>query len=224
MAAAFLSGCWRIVIARCPAYRIERAAIMPNIMLVISVAVAVAGSASTAWGQDKSPDGQATKEIQKQDTVPAATSGSQSEQAGKTEPSSKIPHTNPDPNVLVNGVLSVPGAMTDVDTAPAKFSARTNADDQVPIAGYRLKHLTSEQRSEIVQALGSQREAPAAGDNGAHATIGAEIPSSIAEAKLTPVPESLTDKFPGLRGTGFMRTAGKVLVVDLDDSRVVGVL
>jgi hypothetical protein len=38
------------------------------------------------------------------------------------------------------------------------------------------------------------------------------------------MPESLASKFPGLRGTGFMRTAGKVLVVDLDNSRVVGVL
>lgn len=197
---------------------------MPKVMLVISLAFAVAGGSSTAWGQDKSSDGQAIKEIQKQDTVPPATGRTLPEQAGTTEPSSKVPTTNPNPNVFVNGVLSVPGAMTNVDTAPAKFSARTNADDQVPIAGYRLKHLTSEQRSEIVQALVSHREAPAAGDNGAHATIGAEIPSSVAEAKLTPMPESLTDKFPGLKGTGFMRMAGKVLIVDLDDSRVVGVL
>ncbi|MFM9847575.1 MAG: hypothetical protein ACKVP3_10495 [Hyphomicrobiaceae bacterium] len=196
---------------------------MPKVMLVIAVAVVFAGGANPGWSQDK-PDSQSVKEIQRQDTLPPATGGTQSEQAGKAEPSSKIPHTNPHPNVFVNGVLSVPGAMTDVDTAPAKFSARTNADDQVTIAGYRLKHLTSEQRSEIVQALGSQREAPAAGGNGGLTTIGAEIPSSVAEAELTPMPEWLTGKFPGLRGTGFMRTAGKVLIVDLDDSRVVGVL
>ena len=196
---------------------------MPKVVLVISLAVVVAGGAGTAWGQDKA-DGQAVKEIQKQDSVPPATGRNLSEQAGTTEPSSKVPATNPEPNVFVNGVLSVPGAMTDVDTAPAKFSARTNADDQVPIAGYRLKHLTSEQQSEIVQALGSQREAPAVGGDGAYATIGAEIPSNSAETKITPMPTSLTDKFPGLRGTGFMRSAGKVLVVDMDDSRVVGVL
>lgn len=196
---------------------------MPKVMLAISLAAAVAGGAGTAWGQDKA-NGQAVKEIQKQDTVPPATGRNLPEQAGTTEPSSKVPASNPDPNVFVNGVLSVPGAMTDVDTAPAKFSARTNADDQVPIAGYRLKHLTSEQQSEIVQALGSQREVRAVGDNDAHATVGAEIPSSVAEANLTPIPASLTDKFPGLRGTGFIRAAGKVLVVDLDNSRVVGVL
>ena len=31
-------------------------------------------------------------------------------------------------------------------------------------------------------------------------------------------------KFPGLRGTAFMRAGGKVLVVDLDNNLVVGVL
>lgn len=193
---------------------------MPKLRLVISLAVAVVGAAATAWAQGK-PDTPAVKDIQAQDTVPPATGRNLPEQAGTTEPSAKVPNTNPDPNVFVNGVLSVPGAMTDVDTAPAKHSARTNADDQVPIAGYRLKHLTSEQRSEIVQALGSEREARS---DGAHATIGAEIPSGVAEATVRPMPASLTDKFPGLRGTGFMRTAGKVLVVDLDDNRVVGVL
>ena len=192
-------------------------------LFAVSVAGALSFGANTALAQDKA-DGQAVQAIQKENSVPPNTGDTKSEQGGKTEPSSKIPHTNPDPNVFVNGVLSVPGAMTNVDTAPAKFSARTNADDQVPIAGYRLKHLTSEQQSEIVQALGSQREAPASGDNSAHATVGAEIPSSIAEANLTPMPASLTDKFPSLRGTGFMRAAGKVLVVDLDNSRVVGVL
>ncbi len=192
--------------------------------LAMFAAAVMASAAGAALAQDK-PDGRAVKDIQAQDSVPPATGAdSQSEKAGKVEPSAKIPHTTPDPNVFVNGVLSVPGAMTDVDTAPAKHSARTNADDQVPIAGYRLKHLTGEQRGEIVQALGSERKAPPATDDAAHATIGAEIPSAVAEADLTPMPASLTDKFPALRGTGFMRTAGKVLVVDLDNSRVVGVL
>jgi hypothetical protein len=186
-------------------------------------AAIIASAAGTALAQDK-PEAQKVDEVQKDNSMPSTTGPTLPEQNAKTEPSSKIPHTNPDPNVFVNGVLSVPGAMTDVDTAPAKHSARTNADDQVPIAGYRLKHLTGEQRGEIVQALGSERKAPPATDDAAHATIGAEIPSAVAEADLTPMPASLTDKFPALRGTGFMRTAGKVLVVDLDNSRVVGVL
>ncbi len=189
-------------------------------------AVSVAGAlifSNAGLAQDKA-DGQAVQTIQKENSVPPNTGDTKSEQGGKAEPSAKIPHTNPAPHAFVNGVLSAPGAMTDVDTAPAKFSARTHADDQMPIAGYRLKHLTSDQQSEIVQALGSQREARGGDSNGAYAKVGAEIPSRVAEADLMPMPASLTDKFPGLRGTGFMRAAGKVLVVDLDNSRVVGVL
>ena len=196
---------------------------MQKLLFSIALAVAFAGGANTAVAQEK-VDGQATKEIQKQDTLPPATGRNLPEQAGTTEPSSKVPTTN-DENVFVNGVLSVPGAPADGDTAPAKFSARTNADDQLPIAGYRLKHLTSDQRSEIVQGLGSQRDAPRSADgNDAYAVVGAEIPSTVALTGLTAMPETLTAKFPGLRGTGYMRAAGKVLVVDLDNSLVIGVL
>lgn len=193
---------------------------MPKLLFAIPLTVALAGIAHSALAQDK-VEGQATKEIQKQDAVPPATGGSQ---AGKTEPSSKAPQTSQDPNVLVNGVLNVQGAPTDVDTAPAKFSGRTNADDQLPIAGYRLKHLTSDQRNEIVQGLASQRDAPSRPGDDAYAVVGAEIPSTVALTRLTAMPEALTEKFPGLRGTAFMRAAGKVLVVDLDNSVVVGML
>jgi hypothetical protein len=198
---------------------------MQKLLFSMSLAVALAGGANTALAQDK-VDAQTTNEIQRQDTVPPATGRNLPEQAGTTEPSSKVPNTNPDPNVLVNGVLTVPGAMTDVDTAPAKFSARTDADDQLPIAGYRLKHLTSDQRSEIVQGLGSQRDAPprSADGNEAYAVVGAELPSTVALTGLTAMPETLTAKFPGLRGTAFIRAAGKMLVVDLDNSLVIGVL
>jgi hypothetical protein len=170
------------------------------------------------------PVEQTVQEMKKEDTVPPMTAPTLPEQGGKTEPGAKVEGTHTNESVLVNGVLSAQGAPTDVDTAPAKFSERTNADDQIPIIGYRLKHLTSGQRNEIVQGLGSERDAPAAGGDSAYATIGAEIPSSMADAKLTDMPASVVDKFPGLRGTGFMRAAGKVLVVDLRSSRVIGVL
>ncbi len=198
---------------------------MQKLLFAIPLTVALAAGAHSALAQDK-VGGQATKDIQKQETVPPATGGTLSEQAGTTEPSSKIPQTVPDPTVFVDGVLSVPGAITDVDTAPAKFSSRTNADDQLPIAGYRLKHLTSDQRNEIVQGLDLQRGGPSPSgvDNDAYAVVGAEIPSMVALTGLTAMPETLTAKFPGLRGTAFMRAAGKVLVVDLDNSVVVGIL
>ena len=129
-------------------------------LFAISVAGALAFGANTAVAQDK-VDGQAVQAIQKENSVPPNTGDSKSEQGGKTEPSSKIPHTNPEPHAFVNGVLSAPGAMTDVDTAPAKFSARTDADDKMPIAGYRLKHLTGEQLQRHPSSSGSKPRASA---------------------------------------------------------------
>ena len=167
-----------------------------------------------------------TTEIKKQDTVPPATAPKLSEQAGTTEPSAKISGTNADANaVFVNGVLAVPGAMTDVDTAPAKHWQRTNADDQLPIAGYRLKNLSPQARSKIVEQLKSQRDAPEASSaGGEYAVLGAEIPAIVGEQALVPVPDNLTTEYPELRGTAYIRSAGKILIVDRDNNVVVGVL
>ena len=171
-------------------------------------------------------DGKKVEEIQKQDTVPPATAPKSSEQAGTTEPSSKVPGTSTDPNaVFVKGVLVVPGAMTDVDTAPAKHWQRTNADDQLPIAGYRLKNLPPAARSKITEHLKSQRDAPEASSaGGEYAVLGAEIPSIVGERALVPVPDSLSAEYPELRGTAYTRSGGKILIVDRDNSMVVGVL
>lgn len=198
---------------------------MRQLLFTVSLAFALGVAAHYALAQDKA-DGQTVQDLKKQDTVPPATGRTLPEQAGTQEPNSKVQSTSKDANVLTDGVLTVPGAPVNVDTAPAKFSARTDADDRLPIAGYRLKHLTNDQRIEIVRGLGPQRDdgMSAAETNDAYAVVGAEIPSTVALQRLTPVPETLTAKFPGLRGTAFMRTGSKVLVVDLDNSLVVGVL
>jgi hypothetical protein len=170
--------------------------------------------------------GENVEEIKKQETVPPATAPKLSEQAGTTEPSSKVPGTSTDPNaVFVKGVLVVPGAMTDVDTAPAKHWQRTNADDQLPIAGYRLKNLPPPARSKIAEHLKSQRDAPEASSSGGeYAVLGAEIPAIVGEQALVPVPDNLTAEYPELRGTAYIRAAGKILIVDRDNNVVVGVL
>lgn len=196
---------------------------MQKLWFPISLVAALAAGAHVALSQDK-VDGQTTQELKKQETVPPATGRNLPEQNAAQEPSSKVPHDTPAPGVFAKGVLTVPGAQVDVDTAPAKFSARTDADDKVPIAGYRLKELSQEQRREIVQGLEQQRDAGSTEASEAHATIGAEIPSTVALQGLTAMPDALTAKFAGLRGTAFMRAGGKVLIVDLDNSLVVGVL
>ena len=63
--------------------------------------------------------------------------------------------------VFANGALNVPGAPADVDTVPSKFSARTEADDKLPVAAYTFKHLNGERRA-IYQSL---RDKQAPGSN-----------------------------------------------------------
>lgn len=196
-----------------------------TLLLPIALVITVAAHAGHTQAQDK-VETQKVQELKKQDTVPPATGRNLPEQAGAQEPSSKIQGTSKNENVFENGVLAVPGAQTDVDTAPAKFSPRTAADDRLAIADYRLKHLTADQRSEILQGLGPQRGAvsASAAGNDAYAVVGAEVPSAVALYSLTPTPNTLVQKFPELRGTAFMDAAGKMLVVDLDNSLVIGVL
>lgn len=169
-------------------------------------------------------DTKTAQDLKKEDSVPPATGRNLPEQAGTTEPSSKV-KSSTDENVFVNGVLSVQGAPTDVDTAPAKFSERTAADDRLPIVGYRLKHLSADQRREIAQQLAiPSGYALSPADLKGFATLGMELPGPIAMQALTPVPQTMTEKYPELRGTGFMPSDGKMLIVDLDNNLVVGVL
>ena len=198
---------------------------MHKFLLALATAIAI-GASDAAVVAQQSVDGKTKEELKKADPVPPATAPKASEQAGTTEPSAKVEDTSLDPNaVFQKGVLTVPGASTDVDTAPAKHWARTNADDQISIAGYRLKTLSAEQLQQISRELNSQRDAPSASPvDGDFAIIGAEVPGPVAMQALSPVPDTLTSRFVELRGTAYMRSAGKIVIVDRDNNIVVGVL
>lgn len=145
--------------------------------------------------------------------------------AGFAAAQSSEPAKPPDANVLVNGALAVPGAPADVDTVPSKFSARNAASDKLPITAFRLKGLSDDQRREIAQTLRGQPDlALGPADVADTYVVGSEIPSRVALQALAPVPEALAAKFPGLRGAGFMRAGAKLVLVDLDESLVIGVL
>lgn len=184
-----------------------------------AAAFAVAITFLVTGVQAQTVDHGTKEELKKTDPVPPATAPRPSEQAGTTEPSSKAESAK-DENVFRNGVLAVPGAPVDADTAPAKFSERSAADDQLPIIGYRMKLLSPEQGREIADRLSSSTRGAADG----HAVVGREVPSQIAAQALTPVSTELSAKFAELRGTGFMKSDGKVVIVDLDNNLVVGVL
>jgi len=200
-----------------------RGGIVQNRLLAVLLAVMLCGWANSSLAQG-APDGNTTRDLKKEDPLPPATGRNLSEQAGTTEPGSKV-ETSKDENVFVNGILSVQGALADVDTAPSKFSERTAADDRLPIVGYRLRHLSVDQRREIAEQLTVPRSnALSPGELGGFATIGRELPGPVAMQALTPIPQSLAQKYPELKGAGYMSSDNKTIVVDLDNNLVIGVL
>jgi hypothetical protein len=120
-------------------------------------------------------------------------------------------------------VLAVPGAPTDVDTAPAKFSARTAADDAVPIAGYVLRHLTDEQRSAIYVRSKQLTKVAAVGTDST-IIVGALVPAALALEGLSPLPEDVVVSHPEMRTVMFANAGGKLLLINPRTRVVIGVL
>jgi hypothetical protein len=152
--------------------------------------------------------------------------------AAKTAPVAQQPAPGPQPSatpqpsadgIFTNGVLTVAGADPDSQTAPAKFSKRTDVADQLPIAAYALRHLSSDQRSRIFQAL---HKAMAISGNtlAIEAVIGAELPSGIALHNLQPLPDELTRDMPELTGLAFVRDGNKILLASPTMQRVLAVV
>jgi hypothetical protein len=158
------------------------------------------------------------------DTVPPATDKSESTRAGTQEPSAKAAEAaQNDKGAFGKGTLTAPGALTDVDTAPAKFSARTAADDALPIAGYTLKHLTHAQRRAISEAVRSEGDAGAAPDAD-FAQVGAQVPTAVALNALKPMPEKVTGMLPEMSDVMFTMAAAKIVLVNPRTRVVIGVV
>jgi hypothetical protein len=160
------------------------------------------------------------------DSTPPATDKSEATRAGTQEPSSKIQGTSKDEKASFDkGTLSSPGAPTDVDTAPAKFSARTTADDALPIAGYTLRHLTDDQRRTVFASTRKERTGATNGTAvDALATIGALVPTAVALTGLNPLPESIVTAVPELRSVMFANAGDKVVLINPRTRVVIGVL
>src|SRR5215813_13626325 len=90
--------------------------------------------------------------------------------------------------VFVNGAFAVPGAPTNTDTVPAKFSAKNAADDELITIAYTFKTLTDDERRAVYQALKGQPAGSAF-----NADIGTKMPPGI---ELRPVPEELAARVP----------------------------
>ena len=155
--------------------------------------------------QDKAPD------LKKDEPVPPATEPNKPEQGGKQEPAAKVPGSDGSAAALSNGVLTAPGALTDVDSAPSMVSSRTAADDRLAIVGYRLKHLSAEQKTSVYAEIGKSGPTPSFQ---VPVAVGAQIPSILALGGLNPLPEAVTARYPELNGMTFANLSGKLALID----------
>ena len=157
-------------------------------------------------GQQAGPDQTA------KDPVPPATDKSEPSRAGTQEPGGKVEGTA-QKGAFEKGTLTAPGALTDVDTAPAKFSARTAADDALPIAAYTLKHLSDDQRRAIRESV---RKGGSAGPtpNADFARVGHQVPTAIALSGLKALPENTTTALPEISTVMFTKVAEKIVLIN----------
>jgi hypothetical protein len=199
---------------------------MRTITLPIAILVlAMLASSTLVLAQDKAPPPtqDQVRDAQKQHSGPPP-DRSLPDQNATQEPSAKVIGSNPRPEALWHGMLTVAGAPQDADTIPSLYSPRTASDDKLPIVAYTLKHLTNAQRSALRSELANGKPAPAAGGSTAYAVVGGEVPPRVALEGFKALPHDIVSKLPEMRGVAYMVSADKVLLIDADNRVVVGVL
>jgi hypothetical protein len=156
-----------------------------------SIAVAAVILCGQASAQE-----QAKEDVKKDQTVPksgSAAGQTAPDQNAKQEGSSKTPGLALDPAILVDGRLTVSGA-PDGDTVPSQFSARTFADDQLPIAAYASRHLAKQELQTIRNALSTNSDAVGSRALDGYAQIGAIVPTAVALEGMPFVPADLAQQ------------------------------
>ena len=190
--------------------------------LITSVAVVALFSFGQASAQEK-----AKENLKTDQTVPkSGSAGGQNmpDQNAKQEGSSKVPTAiDPSTPIFVDGRLTVPGA-PDGDTVPAKHSARTNADDQLPIAAYATRHITKDQLQTVRNALSTKSDPVGSRALDGFAQIGALVPTAIALDGMQQLPSDLAQQIPSLAATYYVVSEGKILLVNPRTRVVVAVV
>jgi hypothetical protein len=194
-----------------------------TIAFTIAITLGIASAQTDTAQPSRNDPPPAAPNQSSKDPVPPATDPSLPTRGGKQEPSSKIEGTAADAPIFNNGVLTVPGALQDSQTAPAKFSKRTDEADKLSIAGYALSHLSGQQRDRLQSALHKQM-ALSGEELGGLAEVGAEVPSSVTLKDLEPLPEQLVAELPELKSLVFARFGDKIVLVDPVLHRVLAVV
>ena len=165
---------------------------------------AMFGTLGAAVGQAPAPTSDQNNAVQPSTSKP--------DQNATQEPSSKTAPAAPGPEIFANGTLTVPGAPTDTDTTPAKFSQRNDALDHLPTMA-RGPALSDAQRKLIVDTVKAGTGGP---------PRFASPPATILPlgAEMQAWPQDVLGQIPDLRDTKYVSLADKVLVV-IPNSRIV---
>jgi hypothetical protein len=176
---------------------------------------------SQAFAQDRQKE-----EIKKVETVPkSGSAGGQTkpDQNATQEGSSKITGLDPSASIFVDGRLTVPEA-PDGDTVPSIHSARTFADDQLPIAAYTTRYLTRDQLQTIRGAIANNPDGSVSRALGGYAEIGAIVPTAVALEGMQSLPAAVVQQIPSLAATSYVISENKVLLVNPRTRIVIGVV
>jgi hypothetical protein len=193
-----------------------------TIAFTIAITLGIASAQTDTAQPSRNDPPPAAPNHSSKDPVPPATDSSLPTRGGKQEPSSKVEGTA-NAAILNNGVLTVPGAPQDSQTAPAKFSKRTDEADKLPIAAYALNQLSGQERERLHSALHKQM-ALSGEQLGGLAEVGAEVPASVTLKDLEPLPEQLVSELPVLKSLAFARFGDKIVLVDPVLHRVLAVV
>jgi|GEM_PF-1434684 len=187
-----------------------------NCLRAAAAALLIAGGIGFAAAQ-KAPaeDNPSARNVQQRDAqnpVPA--------QVAPAEPSAQAPQSGP---AFVNGALAAPGADKDASTVPAKFSAKNDAEDHLPIVAFTFKNLSEEQKRAIVASVKDAKTAPPQGTAPpeAYARPSMQLPSS---AELRALPGAVTQQMPEMQAYRYSTIGDKVLLVEPQNHTVVAVL
>jgi hypothetical protein len=156
--------------------------------------------------------GQTTQQPEAKEPTPA--------QVEPAENVQRTPQTGP---ALVNGALAAPEASKDSSTVPAKFSAKNDAEDHLPLMAFTFKNLSAEQKRAIIEGVKGAKTAAPKGEASPdfYANLGVSLPSAV---DLRVLPDEVTAKIPQTKAYRYTTVGDKVLLVEPGNRIVVAVI
>ena len=141
----------------------------------------------------------------------------------RVAPAENVQHTPQTGPALVDGALAAPQADKNSATVPAKFSAKNDAEDHLPLVAFTFKHLSDEQRRAIVASVKDAATAPLQGGASpelyAHPSV--RLPGTV---DLHALPDAVTASIPQTEAYRYATAGDKVLLVEPANRTVVAVI